>query len=433
MNRTQVTVFIIMMLLAVPLISQSEWEGTTAMGRYGEFPSSGLYGASNSFPRNTLVEVSNLETGLTTTVLIVDRLEDPGLFLLLSRDAAENLGIQDDQIVRSRVRLADNSGRLSITDSDRPYHPDPETNPGSEDELLFLDRYAETPETDSAPTPPVPLAAPLADSEELSQEPEGQPEPETVPQTPPPAVVAEVEAEKEVSPVAPETSELPSEGPIVEELVASAPEDAGMDLPLAEPELKDQTAAVGVSDNLYGAVAPGEEELAVSDLPVPEETEREAAIAEQFPLPQPPYNGEEESFVAAVPSLIEEPEIEEEIAAAPAEEEVPPGETVVVLEPAEPRPPETEPEAEAARPSAVPVAMQTDPESLYLQLGVYTSPVSAETTAARFKGTYPVMVLNQNNAYYKVLVGPLSPDESGALLMNFKAKGFRDAFIRKGY
>ena len=152
------TLSIIFLLVSGSLFSQSEWEGTTAMGRYGEFPSSGLYGASNSFPRNTLVEVKNLETGMSATVLIVDRLNDPGLFLLLSREAAENLGIEDDQIVRSRVKMADNSRRLSIEDKDRPYHPDPDINPGAEEELSFLDRYA-TAEPDTDSMPPVPPAA----------------------------------------------------------------------------------------------------------------------------------------------------------------------------------------------------------------------------------------------------------------------------------
>jgi len=458
MIRTQYKVFIlgiILLLVSGSLFSQSEWEGTTAMGRYGEFPSSGLYGASNSFPRNTLVEVENLETGMTATVLIVDRLDDPGLFLLLSREAAENLGIEDDQIVRSRVQLADNSRRLSLEDTDRPYHPDPDINPGAEEELSFLDRYTTIePEAEPAPVPPAPPAAltvvpPEPEESAETEEAPALPETEAVPE-PPPAVVADISVEPEPEPEAAElteTSEL-DEGPRVEELVASAPEEAVPDLPLAEPELKEQTLAVGITDNLYGA-APGKEELSVGELPVPPEAaEREAAIAEQFPLPQPPYNGEDERFVAAVPRLIEEPRLEaeeepaeEEIAAAPAGEEVPEGETVVTLEPAEDRPPEPSEDEEdlaLAEPeetgtAEVPVALDVEPDALYLQLGVYTSPVSAESTASRFKGTYPVLVLNQDNAYYKVLVGPLSPDESGALLMNFKARGFRDAFIRKGY
>ena len=156
---------VLLILLAVALAAtiflsaQSEWEGTTAMARYGEFPSSGLYGASNSFPRNTLVEVENLENGNSVTVMIVNRLDDPGLFLLLSREAAEKIGIQDDRMVRTRIVLADNTSRLSVESADRPYSDDPDLNPGAAGELSFLDRYLSTeeipPET-AAVIPPAP-------------------------------------------------------------------------------------------------------------------------------------------------------------------------------------------------------------------------------------------------------------------------------------
>jgi hypothetical protein len=146
MNRRILILLVAAVAAAGILSAQSVWEGSTAMGRYGEFPNSGYYGASDSFPRNTLVEVENLETGESVEVLIVDRLDDPGLFLLLSREASEALGIRDDQVVRSRVSLADNTARYSAGQEDRPYNPDPDINPGAGENLAFLDRYLE-PET----------------------------------------------------------------------------------------------------------------------------------------------------------------------------------------------------------------------------------------------------------------------------------------------
>ena len=41
-------------------------------------------------------------------------------------------------------------------------------------------------------------------------------------------------------------------------------------------------------------------------------------------------------------------------------------------------------------------------------------------------------VTPQRVAVYKVLVGPLNQDESGALLYKFRVKGFPDAFVRAG-
>ena len=49
------------LLFSVLYLSAADavWEGTAAMSRYGEFPVKGLYGASNSFPVNTVISVEN--------------------------------------------------------------------------------------------------------------------------------------------------------------------------------------------------------------------------------------------------------------------------------------------------------------------------------------------------------------------------------------
>ncbi|HUX20439.1 MAG TPA: SPOR domain-containing protein, partial [Spirochaetia bacterium] len=55
---------IALILLSAPLVlsAQSVWEGSAAVGGYGSFPSTGLYGASDSFSQNTLVTVENPQT-----------------------------------------------------------------------------------------------------------------------------------------------------------------------------------------------------------------------------------------------------------------------------------------------------------------------------------------------------------------------------------
>ena len=135
---------LIALFMLASLFAQQTWEGNAAMSRYGEFPSTGLYGASDSFSRNTVVTVENLENHKKTTVIIVDRLDDPGLFLLLSREAALELGISPDQFVRTRVTLADSRSRLSVNDSDQAFHDDPDINPSAtieDEDLSFLQKY----------------------------------------------------------------------------------------------------------------------------------------------------------------------------------------------------------------------------------------------------------------------------------------------------
>jgi len=81
------------------------WEGTAAMSRFGEFPHKGFYGASNSFPINTIISVENTKNKNIVEVIIVDTLNDNNLFLLLSKDAAENLEIKQDEILSIKAQI----------------------------------------------------------------------------------------------------------------------------------------------------------------------------------------------------------------------------------------------------------------------------------------------------------------------------------------
>jgi len=135
MSMRKFTVYFFIILLCVGGISFAQqvgsvWEGTASMSRYGEFPATGLYAASNSFPRNTLVEVENLHNGKKSTVIVADRLNNPGLFMLLSREAAGILGITEDETVQVRVILATESETLAENlEGEQPFSEDPDVNP----------------------------------------------------------------------------------------------------------------------------------------------------------------------------------------------------------------------------------------------------------------------------------------------------------------
>jgi len=131
-------------------------------------------------------------------------------------------------------------------------------------------------------------------------------------------------------------------------------------------------------------------------------------------------------------------------------------EVEVVLEPSDLRPPvlPDEVEEDEVEQDIVEVAASVEPEkeieidssnynvtrvlsedSYYLQIGVYREQYSALDIAGRLGGTYPVTVLVSESAdtiNYKVMVGPLGQDESGAVLYSFKSTGYPDAFLRKG-
>ena len=112
--------------------AQNQWEGSATVGGYGILPFKGLYGASNSFPINTLVEIENLENGRNAEVTIVDRLADDSLLVTLSQEAAVALAMTPGSVVRVRAVLV----RSALSDSpkfttDGIYNPDPDIKPGS--------------------------------------------------------------------------------------------------------------------------------------------------------------------------------------------------------------------------------------------------------------------------------------------------------------
>ena len=102
------------------------WEGTAAMSRFGEFPLKGCYGASNSFPINTIISVQNIKNNKTVEVIISDTLNDNNLFLLLSKDAAEMLDIKQDEILSVKTQII-NEAIVDKRFSGRPAGSAPES------------------------------------------------------------------------------------------------------------------------------------------------------------------------------------------------------------------------------------------------------------------------------------------------------------------
>lgn len=126
------TIFLLCAVVLVPLSAQYEWEGNAVVGSYGEFPREGNYAASNTFPRNTVVVVTNVNTGAQTELIVTRRLDEPGIFMLLSEDAGNELEIRGDRPVRVRARPSYGNGVTAVSPSqDLPYSPDPDINPAA--------------------------------------------------------------------------------------------------------------------------------------------------------------------------------------------------------------------------------------------------------------------------------------------------------------
>ena len=104
MHKKKRNIVVAACLLAIAVMaSAASWDGSAMMGGYGDFPPSGYYAACNSFPRNTAVEVLNLENGRTVTVIVTGTIESSGVFMMLSVGAANALGLQSGSVARIRA------------------------------------------------------------------------------------------------------------------------------------------------------------------------------------------------------------------------------------------------------------------------------------------------------------------------------------------
>jgi hypothetical protein len=83
-------------------------------------------------------------------------------------------------------------------------------------------------------------------------------------------------------------------------------------------------------------------------------------------------------------------------------------------------------------PFTVPVINSMEKGMHYVQLGAFNHPRSVENEIDRIGATYPTVVQiagTESNPVYRVLLGPLSLGESGAMLQRFKSIGYKDAFV----
>ena len=81
----------------------SYWEGKVSTAPYGLLPHSGMYAASNAFPLDSKVEITHPSNGATVEVRIVERVNTERIFMQVSREAAQELGISEDEILTAKV------------------------------------------------------------------------------------------------------------------------------------------------------------------------------------------------------------------------------------------------------------------------------------------------------------------------------------------
>ena len=274
------------------------------------------------------------------------------------------------------------------------------------------------------------------------------------------AVEPEAEIEEEAGPVE-EVAEAPVEeafeaeelSPVEMELAAdeSVPEVAAV-----EPEAEIEEEASPVEEVAEASVeeafeadelSPVEKELA-ADEPVPEVAAEENSVDEE--VAEVPAESEvvAEAFEAdelePVANEVDTTESEPEVAAVETEGE---DYSPIVLVPAEPVPAENKLEAvveekiEEVKPVMAEVNLKSftdyivDSEndlrknSYYVQFATLGDEKNIESTINKYN-KYPLILVPNGKGAYKIMVGPLTVDEFGAVQAKFKSFGYKDAFVK---
>lgn len=309
----------------------------------------------------------------------------------------------------------------------------------SDEEKLSAEPVEEEVSADDEPsveeeTEPVIVEAPAPTEEcEVPEEPyedyesveDGFLESKEAVEQPSPAEESEVEAVtvEELDPIEEETEDLPEEEN-AELVIVEEPQEEEPETP-TEDETEEE--AVTVEEP-----SPIEEDSAAEENQMEEVSEPEEVVAEPNAEPEAQSSGESENSdyapIVLVPSEPESPE--------------PPVDASIENEPIEIVPVESVPEEKTAEPKPLqteyPVSIQdyvVSSESAlasncyYIQIATMGNIKNIENILVKYS-KYPVSLIPAGKNY-RVLVGPLSVDEYGAVLAKFKNAGFKDAFVRK--
>lgn len=231
---------------------------------------------------------------------------------------------------------------------------------------------------------------------------------------PSPAEESEVEAVtvEEPDPIEEETEDLPEEEN-AELVIVEEPQEEEPETP-TEDETEEEAVTV--------------EEPS----PIEEDSAAEENQMEEISEPEAQSSGESESSdyapIVLVPSEPESPESPVDASIENEPIEIVPVESVPEEKKSEPEPLQTE----------YPVSIQdyvVSSESAlasncyYIQIATMGNIKNIENILVKYS-KYPVSLIPAGKNY-RVLVGPLSVDEYGAVLAKFKNSGFKDAFVRK--
>lgn len=334
---------------------------------------------------------------------------------------AEVAAVEDE--AETPVDEIDSEDETDFSDEEK-LSAEPVEEAATADEELSVEEETE-PVIVEAPAPTEECEVPEEPYEDYESVEDGFLESKEAVEQPSPAEESEVEAVtvEEPDPIEEETEDLPEEEN-AELVIVEEPQEEEPETPT-----EDETEEVAVT---VEEPSPIEEDSAAEENQMEEVSEPEEVVAEPNAEPEAQSSGESESSdyapIVLVPSEPESPE--------------PPVDASIENEPIEIVPVESVPEEKTAEPEPLqteyPVSIQdyvVSSESAlasncyYIQIATMGNIKNIENILVKYS-KYPVSLIPAGKNY-RVLVGPLSVDEYGAVLAKFKNAGFKDAFVRK--
>lgn len=400
----------------------SVWEGAAGIASNSDFPTQGNYILSNAFPKHTVVEITNLENGITIQAEVTGPLGTSGVLAAVSPEAAKNLSLRSGSVSRVRVRIPFTSAENLVFDNSFQNN-DPDVNPQA---AIAFDkaRYGETEVSEDEEwlgyIPEQVFTDEMVAQEDSREGTQGVgPEENIVPEE---VITASEEAIENKKAIEGETeieaakgsSEIRDEKTESVEVVLIPPE---------EIETEDEDEIIVLSDDSLVPETPE-----TSELPDAEKVADDVIISDEpelvvsFDDSQIEINRENQP-VLPDSEVVAETDIDSDFIAK--EEDIIIPETPVIAD---------ESTVKGNIDEYVSETPDTLEKGIYIQIAALQDSKTLDEVCGKYGEDYPIKLVElQNNGknLVRVLIGPVNRDEYGAVLERFKSFGFKDAFVSR--
>lgn len=400
----------------------SVWEGAAGIASNSDFPTQGNYILSNAFPKHTVVEITNLENGITIQAEVTGPLGTSGVLAAVSPEAAKNLSLRSGSVSRVRVRIPFTSAENLVFDNSFQNN-DPDVNPQA---AIAFDkaRYGETEVSEDEEwlgyVPEQVFTDEIVAQEDSGEGTQGVgPEENIVPEE---VITASEEAIENKKAIEGETeieaakgsSEIRDEKTESVEVVLIPPE---------EIETEDEDEIIVLSDDSLVPETPE-----TSELPDAEKVADDVIISDEpelvvsFDDSQIEINRENQP-VLPDSEVVAETDIDSDFIAK--EEDIIIPETPVIAD---------ESTVKGNIDEYVSETPDTLEKGIYIQIAALQDSKTLDEVCGKYGEDYPIKLVElQNNGknLVRVLIGPVNRDEYGAVLERFKSFGFKDAFVSR--